>query len=165
MGAADSLPAAAIALPGLDERTLPNPSMYDRTTAALTVPLIVPIGSYVVSRLDEHPVWWDASQTTRGGWLGHLAAALLFGGIAFGIAWRYAFPPERTWLWSGIAFLLGASGILLMIAMIEWPALERCASCGRPRVVTHERCEHCGAEFPSPPEDGTEVFDNLATQP
>ena len=34
-----------------------------------------------------------------------------------------------------------------------------CPSCGRKRVVTREACEHCGAAFGRPIQDGTEIFD------
>jgi predicted amidophosphoribosyltransferase len=36
-----------------------------------------------------------------------------------------------------------------------------CQSCSRKRVVTRERCEHCGEPFSGPPQDGTEIFEPM----
>jgi predicted amidophosphoribosyltransferase len=58
-----------------------------------------------------------------------------------------------------IAFLLGPLGYLLMLVLIEWPARESCPACSRKRVVTRERCEHCGEPFAAQPKDGTEIFE------
>lgn len=61
--------------------------------------------------------------------------------------------------WAVGVFLLGAFGLLLLLALDEWPAREPCPHCGRKRVVTRERCEHCGAPFSLLAPDGTEIFD------
>jgi ribosomal protein L32 len=47
-----------------------------------------------------------------------------------------------------------------MIALLDWPALEKCSSCGKLRIVSHENCQHCGVAFSAPPHDGTEIYDN-----
>jgi hypothetical protein len=73
----------------------------------------------------------------------------------------HALAPGRLYAWTGAALLLGLPGYLLMLALIEWPARESCSACSRKRVVTRERCEHCGAPFAVPPQDGTEIFDPL----
>jgi uncharacterized OB-fold protein len=50
--------------------------------------------------------------------------------------------------------------LLAFIAVQEWPARERCASCGKLRIVENERCEHCGSPFPAPKLTGTEIFES-----
>jgi len=62
-------------------------------------------------------------------------------------------------LWTAIGFVLGPLGVLLMLSLIEWPVRETSPACGRKRVVTRERCEHCDAPFAAPPVDGTEIFE------
>ena len=46
-----------------------------------------------------------------------------------------------------------------MQSLLERPAREPCAVCGKKRVVTRELCEHCGAPFGAPALDGTEIFE------
>ena len=61
--------------------------------------------------------------------------------------------------WAFGVFWLGIYGVLMLLALREWPARVPCPSCGRKRVVTREACEHCGAAFGRPIQDGTEIFD------
>jgi len=58
-----------------------------------------------------------------------------------------------------LTVLLGPLAFFLMIAVVEWPAMERCPSCGHHRIVTNELCEHCRQPFAPPAMDGTEIFD------
>jgi hypothetical protein len=71
---------------------------------------------------------------------------------------RFAFSTERTVTWVVLTALLGPIALITMWLLLEWPARERCPSCGNQRAVNRERCEHCGAPFPGPDLDGTEVF-------
>ena len=61
--------------------------------------------------------------------------------------------------WTIAGLLLGPAGTLMLIALRDWPAREPCPACGKKRVVDRELCEHCGAPFPPPTPDGTQVFD------
>src|SRR5262249_62425327 len=67
--------------------------------------------------------------------------------------------------WSVCGFLFGPVGLLLMLALQEWPARVACPGCGKPRVVTRDTCEHCGAPHAPPAPDGTEVFEEAAATP
>jgi predicted amidophosphoribosyltransferase len=58
---------------------------------------------------------------------------------------------------------LGLLGVFLFLSLVERPARDRCPSCGKPRVVNRNRCEHCGAEFTPPAADGTEIFEPTPT--
>jgi len=40
----------------------------------------------------------------------------------------------------------------------EWPARVVCPQCKKRRTVDRENCEHCGAPFPPPEKNGTEIF-------
>jgi len=64
--------------------------------------------------------------------------------------------------WMLGAFWLGGYGVLLLLALRDWPARVPCPNCGRARVVDNEACEHCGAAWARPKWDGTEIFDDLA---
>jgi hypothetical protein len=105
-------------------------------------------------------------QTPGGVILGYLVLMLFSAtGCAlacFLLARRYAFSRARCTVWVVCGFLYGWVGLLLLLALEEWPARVGCPSCGRPRRVDRERCEHCGAEHAVPARDGTEVFEDGA---
>lgn len=75
------------------------------------------------------------------------------------LARRYAFSRARCLGWALSGFFFGWVGLLLMVALQEWPARVRCPSCGQPRRVDRERCEYCGAPHALPAPDGTEIFE------
>ena len=77
----------------------------------------------------------------------------------YAIARRYAFTKGRRIFWCVLTFLLGPLGVVALPCIAERPTRETCASCGRPRFVDHETCEHCSTGWPAPPLDGTEIFD------
>lgn len=79
--------------------------------------------------------------------------------ITIVIARRYAFSRGAIWTWALLALLLGPLGVLLLVAMREWPVREACAGCGKRRVVTRSACERCGAAWPAPAKDGTEILE------
>jgi hypothetical protein len=93
------------------------------------------------------------------GWIASLLGAIVWAIITYVIARRYALAPARRWWWTAVAFLGGTLGMLLMFSLLEWPAREPCPACGKERVVTRERCQHCGAPFTAPAPDGTEIFE------
>lgn len=81
------------------------------------------------------------------------------------IARRYSFSPGRRIAWSLCGLVLGPTGLLLMLALQEWPARVGCPACRKSRLVTLERCEHCGAAHAAPAPDGTEILEPLGAAP
>ena len=94
-------------------------------------------------------------------WLIPLLEGVLFAALAFARGRRYAFSAGRLGLWTAIGFALGPGGYVLMLSLLEWPVLENCPECGRPRLVTRDICEHCSKPFTSPHAGGTEVFEPI----
>lgn len=94
-------------------------------------------------------------------WLLSTLSSLATAAAIFARCRKFAFASGRTWTWTIIGFVLGPFGFLLMLALVDWPAREKCPSCGRLRVVTHEHCEHCSKPFAPPQHDGTEVFEPI----
>jgi hypothetical protein len=78
--------------------------------------------------------------------------------VCFVLARRHAFSRQRCIGWSVCGLLFGPAGLLLMLAIQDWPARVVCPGCRKLRVVTRERCEHCGASHAAPERDGTEVL-------
>ena len=75
------------------------------------------------------------------------------------IARRYGFAKRRSISWSVFGFFVGPVGILVFLALLDWPALEKCSSCGKKRAVDREQCSHCNASCPPRVMDGTEIFE------
>lgn len=71
---------------------------------------------------------------------------------------RNSFTRKELIQWMLFSFLLGWAGVLTMVMAHQWIGKTRCASCGKKRLQTNEKCEHCGAAFPMPEKDGTEIF-------
>jgi hypothetical protein len=82
------------------------------------------------------------------------------------LARRYAFSGPRHLGWTLLGLFFGWIGPALMLALQEWPARIACPNCRKPRVVTRDTCERCGAPHASPAPDGTEIFEpSLETSP
>ena len=64
--------------------------------------------------------------------------------------------------WMLFLLLTGLPGLIAFLSVNEWPAREPCPSCGGRRVVTREKCEHCGAAFAPPQKVGIEIFESAA---
>jgi hypothetical protein len=91
--------------------------------------------------------------------------ALLSGLACFLLARRYAFSWARRIGWALLGFACGWVGLVLMLALEEWPARIACPKCRQLRVVTRDACEHCGAAHAAPLPDGTEIFEQTAAIP
>ncbi len=97
-----------------------------------------------------------------------LFLAFAFSAIAALATWRranrYAFKSSTRLWWTIGVFAVGPLGYLLMRSLLDWPALERCPSCGKLRVVDRELCEHCNSPFAPPLLDGTEIIENAVPE-
>jgi hypothetical protein len=80
------------------------------------------------------------------------------------LARRHAYSRARCVGWALVGFLFGWVGLVLMLAIQEWPARLVCPKCRKLRVVTRETCEHCGALHAASAPDGTEIFELAAAR-
>jgi hypothetical protein len=94
-----------------------------------------------------------------------LLTAVVSGLACFWLARRFAFARSLYIGWLLCGLLWGLPGLLLMLALHEWPARVACPKCRKLRVVTRDHCEHCGAEHAMPEPDGTEIFEPTAGVP
>ena len=111
-------------------------------------------------------VRWDLSAHPGLGF--GFAASMLFASLVCGIACfllprRYAFAMSWRIGWALCGLLFGLIGLLLMLALVEWPVQIACPKCRKLRVVTRSTCEHCGAPHAVPAKDGTEIFEPTTT--
>jgi hypothetical protein len=94
-----------------------------------------------------------------------LFSAALSAGVCFALARRSAFSRLACIGWALCGLLFGFIGLFLMLALHEWPARIVCPKCRKPRVVTRDNCEHCGASHASPIPDGTEILESTMQLP
>jgi hypothetical protein len=83
----------------------------------------------------------------------------------FLLARRHSFSRAAVLGWALLGFFFGWVGAVLMLALHEWPARIECPKCLKLRVVTRDRCEHCGAAHAVPQADGTEIFEQSSARP
>jgi hypothetical protein len=83
----------------------------------------------------------------------------------FLLARRYAFSRSACIGWALVGIFFGWVGLLLMLAIEEWPARVACPRCRKLRVITRDQCEHCGAMHAAPAADGTEIFETTEVAP
>jgi hypothetical protein len=88
-----------------------------------------------------------------------LLSALACAAISFLLARHYSFSRAGCVGWGLCGLLFGPAGLFLMLAVQQWPARVTCPACRRPRVVTRDTCEHCGASHALPIPDGTEIIE------
>ncbi len=94
-----------------------------------------------------------------------LLAAAACALACFMVGHRFAYSPARCTGWALAGALFGWVGLVLMLVVHDWPALIVCPKCRKPRVVTRDFCEHCGAQHAAPVADSTEIFDSAAAAP
>lgn len=93
------------------------------------------------------------------GWVVAVAGSIGWVCVVLIAGRRYAFSKGRTITWSVLAIAFGPFAVALMYSLLDLPARQLCPACRKKRVVTRERCEHCGAPFAPPPRDGTELIE------
>lgn len=101
-------------------------------------------------RTDEFARWFDGFM-----W----GSAILCAAVALLLGWRCMLGVPKTLGWSAASLLLGPGGIVVMLGVIEWPALERCPACRRARPAARRLCPRCRAPLAPTPRDGREIFD------
>jgi len=87
-----------------------------------------------------------------------IIVALASAGITIRLMRRFECTPAAAAIWTVANLLLGLFGILLLLCLREPVARRRCPGCGKPRLVSHENCEHCAQPFESPKPEGIEIF-------
>ncbi len=123
--------------------------------------LAPPLATLTADRIFHKVLYEEAASVP--GWHLALAMSLLSGIISAGlmalISRRGGDTRRAQMGWAVAGLPLGLFGVLMLLALRPWPVRVPCPSCGRPRAVDRDVCPHCGAGFPRPARDGTEIFD------
>lgn len=109
------------------------------------------------SALDWNDIlhWWSV---TRVEWLIAFLAGIPCAIVAVIKARPYQLRTGETIFWAVFVLLGGVTGLLVFLALKEWPARIPCPVCKNPRMVDHDECEHCHAGWQPPQHDGTEIL-------
>jgi hypothetical protein len=139
-------------LAGIPWPAVAGPVVFDRLTGSAGGSLAT--AGFLMGGSDTE--YLPASVTTV---LLALPFAALSAAISYCVGRRYAVSRSAYIGWTVSGFFLGPIAVLTLIALRDWPAREPCSACGKMRVVDRDLCEHCGAPFPTPVPDGTEIFE------
>jgi hypothetical protein len=150
--------------PMTEAATLVGASRYLRSEARLQgstrKPLLL---DYLENSRYSIPGTAWREEAPEGSILGYTALILLSAVacavVCFLLARRHAFSRTSSIAWALTGFFFGWVGLVLMLALSEWPARTACPGCRILRVVTRDTCEHCGAGHATPVRDGTEIFE------
>ncbi len=77
------------------------------------------------------------------------------------VAWKYEISRRTTLGWCLSVPVLGLAAPLAMIAIYELPRREPCPDCGKSRRIKDPTCEHCGAQWEVPANEGIEISERL----
>jgi hypothetical protein len=153
-------PAEAVALAGTMRYLESDVQRNDGRETWLLLPFLL-----VTTQWSIPGVRWDphAHLGLVFGYAGlMLLSAVVCALVCFLLARRYAFSRAGRVGWALCGLLFGPAGLLLMLALQEWPTRVACPGCRKPRLVTIDCCEHCGAPHAAPAPDGTEIFEETA---
>ncbi len=138
-----------VELPGL--RLPENESPVEKALVAVMPPAIS-IPSFLWHKED------DLMFATKN----QVALSLIYGIAAAVLGWfkgrKYQFSSAKQSGWFIVNVIFGLPSLLAFLSVYTWPARMKCPSCGRPRLVNRDACEHCAAAFPPPEKAGVEIF-------
>jgi hypothetical protein len=93
-----------------------------------------------------------------------LTTAAICAALCLVLSHRLAFSHWRCLAWGLFGLLFGPIGVLLMVAVHDWPARISCPKCRSLRIVNRDTCEHCGAPHAPAPPDGTEIWEPVLNE-
>ncbi len=147
--------------------TLPPLSMHTDSPPSIRIGffglLAPPLAALPADRIFHKDIYEDTANLPV--WHLFLAMSLLsvlISAALMALLSRRGGDTRRVQLFWAVAGGHGAAiegGVLMLLALRPWPVRVPCPNCGRPRAVDRDECPHCGAGFPRPAKDGTEIFD------
>jgi len=102
---------------------------------------------------------WRGSPLSAADWLKLLLVSLVSATAVWGWGLRVGFSRTPLAGWMLFAFAFGVPGLIAFRFAGDWPPRARCPACKKTRTLQSDRCRRCGAGWPRPEPDGSEVFD------
>ncbi len=115
---------------------------------------------------DSTPIWmWKAKDRNENlfYWMISAFVGLACAGVLQVPLRRAEFKGQRVG-WTLFVFFFSVGGLLAFWIANDWPRRIACPACSRKRSVERETCEHCGAGWPAPKQDGTEIWEGLTEE-
>jgi hypothetical protein len=150
-------PAEFALLAGLKQAALTKVREDHGTQMSLGIPVLFYWTQFYLPSVGYLP--GTPTRLTLGFTLLMSISAALGGFICYWLARRFALSRRACLGWSLCGCLWGITGLLLMLALYEWPPRILCPKCQKLRVVARDLCEHCGAPHAAPQQDGTEILE------
>ena len=94
----------------------------------------------------------------RIGWLVSALTGLVCACVAILLARSDRSTGREIAGWFALVLFTGIGGLLVFLAVKEWPVRVACSKCGNPRAIDSDLCGHCSAPWEAPKRDGTEIF-------
>ena len=156
--------------PMTEAALLVGTSRYLRSEARLQAGTRKPVLLHDLDSMKYYIPGTAPNKVTPSGLIAGYLALMLFSASAsalgcFVLARSYAYSRASCLGWALGGLCFGWVGLLLMLAVQEWPARLVCPKCRKLRVVSRDQCEHCGAAHAAPAPDGTEIFEPTIAAP
>ncbi len=90
--------------------------------------------------------------------------SLLCSTAVFLWARRIDLSRSQAFAWAGFVLAFNIAGVILFRWASDWPVRVSCPHCSGFRKPEGEACPHCGGDWPSPPENGMEIFNRPTTE-
>jgi hypothetical protein len=113
------------------------------------------LGNLLASRFGKNRLTWEIALYVVSLSLALAATTLLWARSVY-------FSWPRAVAWAAFVFLFNVAGFITFRLAADWPRMAACPRCGRSRPIDEDLCPHCGAAWPEPQMEGTEVFDGAA---
>ena len=88
--------------------------------------------------------------------------SVLLAAVTLAWARQSAFTWAQSWRWAIFVLLFNLAGMITFRLVADWPVRIKCPSCQKKRRIDLPACPHCGAAWPTPARDGTEIVDEVA---
>jgi hypothetical protein len=88
-----------------------------------------------------------------------LLAGLLSAALSLLLSHRERLEKKKAIEYASLSVFIGLYAPLIQLGVHGQPLLETCPSCGKQRIITRDKCEHCSGPWPQPTRTGTEIFE------
>ncbi|QEH32573.1 hypothetical protein OJF2_10500 [Aquisphaera giovannonii] len=163
--AADGTVAGSSEITLRNGASLPRTGRAELALGALTIPspaVLLGIGAFLVATFEPRRSLGPALSTLLStGWPVIAAIPAVAALLAAGAWWwarRFGLSPRERAAWALLVLLLGVPGLVGFLLHRRWPSRVSCPACGERTACDHDSCTRCGAAFPAPALNGTEIF-------
>jgi hypothetical protein len=90
-----------------------------------------------------------------------LLAGLLSAALSLILSRRQRIEKKKAIEYASLSVFIGLYAPLIQYCVYHLPLVDMCPICGKQRIITRDKCEHCSGPWPQPTRTGTEIFEPL----